>query len=563
MKFRKKIGYLTKLNPFDHQYDHFLNHRDELFWAFLWDMGTGKTKIVIDICVYLHLKNLIDCVIFVAPNQVHLQHIKKAIPEHIYSKIAYNSFGYESKTLKNKGVQSNLKRVLLSENKLSFFSFNTDSLRMDKGYNLIKEILTTRKCAMIVDEYTDFKNPKSKRSKRLLSLANYPKYKFILDGTPIHKGPMDVWVGFNFLHMGCLGFSSATAYRNRYCKLKNWKLKKDIYKILKWSKYYKKYDVGGERVLPDNEYLDLSELTETIYHAAKNYKVKKGFLQRNLPAKLHDIAPLLISTCADTYFQTVGHKNLDELQGRIKRFSSRYLLTDCVDMPEKTFLQLPYELDKKTRDIYSKLKKDYFVEFNKGTMTVENQLTELLRMRQLIGGHLQLDDTKGVTEISTQRVELLLWQLKKLPDTAKVVIFCRFTPEILQIMRFVRSEYGQESIVDFYGDTPMKQRGINKDAFIYDSKCRFIVCNRRTGGVGVDGLQVGTHVIHYSKNFSSRLHNQSTARVYRSGLKHSLVVIDLFAKNTVDQKINQILSQNKSVSDEITGDNSLDLFSEG
>ena len=232
MKFRKKIGYLTKKNPYDHQYEQFKDHRTATFWAYLWDMGTGKTKMAIDIAVYWFLKKTIKCVVIIAPNDVHVDHLEIALPDHIYPKVNYKTFCYHANIFNNKKTQKQLVEVLKPSDKLVFAAFNTDAVRTKKGFDCIKKFLTTYPCYMVIDEYTDFINPRTTRAKQLMKLYNYPIITAIMDGTPIHKDPIDLWVGFNWLQVGCLGFTSFTAFKNRYCQLENFKLRSDIYMIL-------------------------------------------------------------------------------------------------------------------------------------------------------------------------------------------------------------------------------------------------------------------------------------------------------------------------------------------
>ena len=58
--------------------------------------------------------------------------------------------------------------------------------------------------ACVVDEAHQYKNPQSKRSKRLSKLAFIPR-KVILTGTPLEKDPLDLWAQFRFLKPELLG----------------------------------------------------------------------------------------------------------------------------------------------------------------------------------------------------------------------------------------------------------------------------------------------------------------------------------------------------------------------
>ena len=551
--FKQKLRYLTKLKPFNHQYTHFLKHRDAKFWAFLWDMGTGKTKIIFDVTVHLFLNKKIDCLVLVAPNGVHKKHLTKAAPEHIHTSITYETFIYESKKIKIKKNKHLLNSFLLKNENLKIISINPDALITKQGFDVILQVLVKFNCYMVVDEFTDFKTPTSKRAKQLLKLSNYPLYKAILDGTPIQKSPMDIWVGFNFLQHGCLGHTFYMSFKNEYCKLDNFKLRNDIYKILKQSNFYKKGNLSIK------ESCVISDITDSIFEHMKGERLSNNNLSNLLPCDLWDCKTRLLSLARKAYFTETSYKNLDKLNNIIYKFSSRYLKNECLDLPKSTTIDIPYYLDDKTNQLYQKLKKDLIAEYNTVTMSTPYKLTLLLRFQQLLGGFFKPDFEQDQIEISTQRVDLLLNQLSKIASDHKVLIFCKFTSEIKQIIKKLKLEYGTESTVDYYGETKAKDRESNLTEFIQNPNCKYFVANRKSGGVGLDGLQVASYVINYSNEASSRYQLQAVDRAIRSGQKNKVTILNIYALETYDERLRDILMGNKILADEITGDKFLDL----
>ena len=55
---------------------------DLQYWALLCEMGTGKTKMSIDIATNLFYEKKIELVVVVAPNAVFGQWITEGLPEH-------------------------------------------------------------------------------------------------------------------------------------------------------------------------------------------------------------------------------------------------------------------------------------------------------------------------------------------------------------------------------------------------------------------------------------------------------------------------------------------------
>ena len=65
-------------------------------------------------------------------------------------------------------------------------------------------LLTTRRCALILDESHAIKSPKANTTKVLHGLAPYARYRYICTGTPVAEHPDDLWSQIYFLDQGKL-----------------------------------------------------------------------------------------------------------------------------------------------------------------------------------------------------------------------------------------------------------------------------------------------------------------------------------------------------------------------
>jgi SNF2 family DNA or RNA helicase len=52
---------------------------------------------------------------------------------------------------------------------------------------------------MAIDESTTIKNPEAKRTKNIVALGKYAKYRRILTGSPVTKSPLDLYKQCEFL----------------------------------------------------------------------------------------------------------------------------------------------------------------------------------------------------------------------------------------------------------------------------------------------------------------------------------------------------------------------------
>jgi SNF2 family DNA or RNA helicase len=70
---------------------------------------------------------------------------------------------------------------------------------------------------LVVDESSRIKTPGAKRTKMITKFAKHAKYRRIMTGTPVTKGPEDVYTQFKFLDPNILGYESFYSFRARYC----------------------------------------------------------------------------------------------------------------------------------------------------------------------------------------------------------------------------------------------------------------------------------------------------------------------------------------------------------
>ena len=204
-----------KTKPFDHQRKAFYLSRDIKNFALLMEQGTGKTKVINDNAAYLYGKDEITALVVIAPNGVHRNWVNKEIPQHLPEWCHYESAYYYSGMTKKD--QESFQNVMGTKEKLKVFTFNVECFVSDKAVKLMSSILLANHVMLVVDESSRIKRPSAKRTKAITKFGKHAKYKRILTGTPITKGPEDVYSQFKFLDPQILGYDSFYSFRARYC----------------------------------------------------------------------------------------------------------------------------------------------------------------------------------------------------------------------------------------------------------------------------------------------------------------------------------------------------------
>lgn len=182
---------------FKHQDDAFEISKDRKVFALLMDMGTGKSRVIVETACHLYQKGEIDTVIIFSPKGVHYNWMKE-IEMWMWKGIAYWPYLWSS-TLKPREKYRVLALTNLHQKKLRFYSFNVDAVSIKAVKMFLSLLVRRKKTMLVVDESTKIKNPSTARTKNLWLLSEQSMYKRILTGTVIANNPLDLFAQFKFL----------------------------------------------------------------------------------------------------------------------------------------------------------------------------------------------------------------------------------------------------------------------------------------------------------------------------------------------------------------------------
>ena len=208
--------YEYKTEPFDHQRKALEDSWDADFHAYFMEMGTGKSKVAIDNMGVLFEKGEIKAALIVAPKGVYDNWALGEIPLHLPERIARKTVSWTPSL--SKKFTAELEDLVLEDfDGLKIFVMNVEAFSSPRGARAAGRFLVQNPDNMvIVDESTTIKNRKAQRTKNLMVLTKYSKYRRILTGSPVTKSPMDLFSQCNFLDEKALGFNSFFAFQNRY-----------------------------------------------------------------------------------------------------------------------------------------------------------------------------------------------------------------------------------------------------------------------------------------------------------------------------------------------------------
>ena len=215
---RKIMNYKFKTKPYAHQMTALEKSWNRETYAYFMEMGTGKTKVLIDNAAMLYDKGKINGALIVAPKGVVGTWYSNELPTHLPDHIENVSVLWQANIFKKQ--QEKLETLYEIETALHILIMNVEAFSTTKGVDFAKKFLSCHDTLMAIDESTTIKTPSAKRTKNILALAEEAKYRRIMTGSPVTKNPLDLYSQCYFLSPWSLDFSSYYAFRNRYAEMK-------------------------------------------------------------------------------------------------------------------------------------------------------------------------------------------------------------------------------------------------------------------------------------------------------------------------------------------------------
>jgi len=217
------MNYKFKMKPYKHQLTALEKSWNKETYAYFMEMGTGKTKVLIDNMSMLYDKGKIDGALIVAPKGVVKTWYEQELPTHLPTHIENVTVLWQPNITKTQ--QEKLESLFEIETALHILVMNVEALSTDKGVKFASKFLNSHKVLMAIDESTTIKTPTAKRTKNIIGLGKYAKYRRVMTGSPITKNPLDLYTQCEFLDPYLLDFASYYAFRNRYAEMKTMHLR--------------------------------------------------------------------------------------------------------------------------------------------------------------------------------------------------------------------------------------------------------------------------------------------------------------------------------------------------
>ena len=212
------MNYKFKTKPYEHQLKALEMSWNRDTFAYFMEMGTGKTKVLIDNMAMLYDKGKIDGALIIAPKGVIGTWYTQELPTHLVDHIENVTVLWQANITKSQSKK--LATLFEVETALHILIMNVEALSTNKGLKFAQKFMLSHKTMMVIDESTTIKNPKALRTKNILQLADHSQYRRILTGSPVTKNPLDLFTQCYFLDPYHLDHQSYYSFRTRYAIMK-------------------------------------------------------------------------------------------------------------------------------------------------------------------------------------------------------------------------------------------------------------------------------------------------------------------------------------------------------
>lgn len=243
--------------------------------------------------------------------------------------------------------------------------------------------------------------------------------------------------------------------------------------------------------------------------------------------------------------QVTGVKNMDILKNQMAAVSLRRT-KDLLNLPPKNIINEYVDMNEKHRKFYDDIKKGIKKEVDKVKLTTQSVLAMITRLRQATASPSILT-TSDITSSKIERTVDLVEQIVSNGD--KVVIFSTFKESAYKLKELLL-EYNPVLLT---GDTKESEVEIIKSRFQTDDSCKVFIGTWQKAGTGIT-LTAANYMIFIDTPWTYAEFEQSQDRIYRIGTKKSVFIYNLICKDTIDERVKDILYTKKAISDFVIDD---------
>ena len=167
-------------------------------------------------------------------------------------------------------------------------------------------------------------------------------------------------------------------------------------------------------------------------------------------------------------------------------------------------------------------------------ITIQHVFQLIIKLKQICN----FDPTTG----QSAKLERLLDILEDIrANDEKALVFTQFVESALKVLKEGLSNY---SPLVYHGSMNQRERDDVVRVFTDDPSKWLLIMSIKAGGMGLN-LQIANNVIHFDHWWNPATLDQASARVHRIGQKKTVFVTNFIAKDTIEDRIQEIIKRKR------------------
>ena len=240
-----------------------------------------------------------------------------------------------------------------------------------------------------------------------------------------------------------------------------------------------------------------------------------------------------------------GYKNMPILKNQLSQCSLRRG-KELLNLPPKTIINEYVDMTSKQEEFYENIKQGIIDQVDKVHMDTNSILGCIARFRQAT----VLPDILTTENIPSAKMDRAVDLAEQLIESGeKVVIFSTFKAPVYKI-RDLLQKYPSVIGTGDQDDAALEEA---KQTFQNDPECKLFIGTWSKSGTGIT-LNAASYMIFLDTPYTSGVYEQAQDRIHRIGTKNPVFIYHLITKNTVDERVLDILEDKKAISEYVIDD---------
>lgn len=240
-----------------------------------------------------------------------------------------------------------------------------------------------------------------------------------------------------------------------------------------------------------------------------------------------------------------GYKNTEVLKDVLEKYALRRT-KDLLDLPEKTIIHEELSMEDDQDKFYNNIVEGLSEQVDKVNINTSTLLSMIVRLRQATACPSILS-SENISAVKINRAVDLVDQIIAGGD--KVVVFSVFKPTLEELSKRLK-EYNPLVCT---GDLKDEDISKNIDKFQNDDSYKVILATTAKMGTGIT-LNKASYAIFIDAPWTSAQCEQCEDRIHRIGSKDPVFIYYLWTKDTIDERVKEIIETKEAMSDYIIDD---------